>query len=179
VLVSSGVDWPRAGLIETARLTLEPLHVDHAEEIAPVLDDASLHDYIGGQPESAEQLRIRYARLVAGQSPDGQQGWLNWVIRYRDTGAIVGTVQATLHQTSGQRSAEIAWIIASGYQGQGHAKEATSSMVSWLREHGVRVFIAHVHPRHVASIAVARHLGLTATDVSIDGETRWTAAEPS
>jgi len=164
-------------LIETPRLTLEPLRVEHAEEIAPVLDDAHLHEYIGGLPAAAEQLRGRYARLVAGQSPDRQRGWLNWIIRYRETGAIVGTVQATLHKTSGQISAEMAWVIAAGHQRQGHAKEAASGMVAWLREHGVRVFIAHVHPRHVASIAVARHLGLKPTEVSIDGETRWTRVE--
>jgi RimJ/RimL family protein N-acetyltransferase len=167
-------DWPRAESTDTGRLTLEPLCVEHAEEIAPVFDDASLHEYIGGQPETVERLRGRYARLAAGQSPDGQQGWLNWIIRHRETGDVVGTVQATLDETSGQRSAEIAWVIASPFQRQGYAKEAADGMVAWLREHGVSVFVAHIHPKHGASIAVARHLGLTATEASLDGETRWT-----
>ena len=91
------LDWPRAESTETARLTLEPLRAEHAEEVAPVFDDESLHEYIGGQPETVEQLRDRYARLAAGQSPDGRQGWLNWIARRRETGDVVGTVQATLH----------------------------------------------------------------------------------
>ena len=75
---------------------------------------------------------------------------------------------------SGQSSAEIAWVIASPFQGQGYAKEAAAEIVAWLREHRVCVFVAHIHPMHAASIAVARHLGLTATEVRVDGETRWT-----
>jgi len=33
-----------------------------------------------------------------------------------------------------------------------------------------------VHPEHRASIRVAERLGLTATDIVVDGETRWTTA---
>jgi RimJ/RimL family protein N-acetyltransferase len=175
--VSSLAGWPHAESIETPRLTLEPLRVDHAAEVAPVLDDARLHEYIGGRPETVEQLRSRYARLVAGESPDGQQGWLNWIVRLRGTRAVVGTVQATLHRAPGATSAEIAWVVASGHQRQGYAKEASAGMVAWLREHGVRVFIGHVHPSHTASIAVARHLELEPTEVCVDGETRWMRVE--
>ncbi len=48
-------------------------------------------------------------------------------------------------------------------------------MAGWLRRHGVDVLVAHVHPSHEASIGVARHLGMTATDVLVDGEVRWTS----
>jgi hypothetical protein len=43
----------------------------------------------------------------------------------------------------------------------------------WLRGRGGRRFVAHVHPDHAASSAVARHLGLAATDERRDGEVRW------
>ncbi len=46
-------------------------------------------------------------------------------------------------------------------------------MVGWLRLHGVEVVIAHVHPRHQASMAVARAVGLVPTDAIVDGEVRW------
>jgi hypothetical protein len=42
---------------------------------------------------TVDQLRERYARQIAGRSPDGAQGWLNWIARHRETGAAVGTVQ--------------------------------------------------------------------------------------
>jgi hypothetical protein len=34
-------------------------------------------------------------------------------------------------------------------------------------------FTAHIHPDHVASIGVARTLGLSPTSTVVDGEVRW------
>jgi RimJ/RimL family protein N-acetyltransferase len=166
-------DWPVAGVIETARLVLEPLRVDHATEMAPLLDDEALHAYIGGHPLTVEQLRDRYERQVAGRSADGEQGWLNWIVRDRDSGAAVGTVQATMWR-AGRTAAEVAWVIATRHQGQGYAGEAAAAMAGWLRGNGADLLIAHVHPDHRASIRVAERLGLTAGEVRDDGEVRWT-----
>src|SRR6185437_11466558 len=95
--------WP------TERLDLEPLAVAHAAELAPLLDDAALHEFTGGTPLSAAALAARYARLAARRSPGGDQLWGNWVIRVRATGAAAGTVQATLPAAG---PAEIAWVLA-------------------------------------------------------------------
>ena len=46
-------------------------------------------------------------------------------------------------------------------------------MVEWLRAKGIDTVTADIHPGHKASMGVASHLGLTATDVAEDGETRW------
>jgi hypothetical protein len=48
----------------TERLDLEPLTADHVAELAPVLNDASLHEFIGGAPLPARALAQRYARLA-------------------------------------------------------------------------------------------------------------------
>jgi len=165
--------WPAAEVIETERLLLEPLRADHAVEMAAVLDDQRLHDFIGGRPATLEELRARYIQLVAGHSADGSQGWLNWVVRHRRSGVAVGTVQATLRSNGGV-TAEIAWVIAAAHQGQGYAKEASAAMTRWLCHRGVDALIAHVHPTHEASIRVARYLGLNPTDMVEDGEVRWT-----
>jgi catechol 2,3-dioxygenase-like lactoylglutathione lyase family enzyme len=57
------------------------------------------------------------------------------------------------------------------------AKEAAVTMVSWLRSPGVRVLVAHVHPDHHASQAVASGLGLARTGTWHDGEEQWQASE--
>ncbi|MDQ2756896.1 MAG: GNAT family N-acetyltransferase [Actinomycetota bacterium] len=158
--------------IVTERLALEPLRVDHADEMAIALSDAHLYTYTGGEPPSAEQLATRYARQIRGRAPDGEQGWCNWVIRQR-SGDAVGYVQATIEADSGLWVAEIAWVLAVGAQGRGLATEAVRAMVAWLRERGVDQLVAHVHPQHVASAAVAERAGLRATAVLIDGEVRW------
>lgn len=82
-------------------------------------------------------------------------------------------MQATVTEQQGKRTAEVAWVIGTGQQRQGFAKEAAHTMVAWLREQGVTTVVAHVHPQHEASKAVARALGLEPTDALVDGEVGW------
>jgi RimJ/RimL family protein N-acetyltransferase len=171
--VSAAAPWPHAEALTTQRLVLEPLRPDHAGELAPVLADPALHAFTGGQPVSEDELRARFARQAAGRSPDGAQGWLNWVARDRATQAPVGTVQATITDDEGVRTAALAWVIAASRQGEGLATEGARAARDWLRDHGVTRFVAHIHPDHGASAAIARHLGLAATDERVGGEVRW------
>ena len=160
----------------TERLDVEPLVVAHAAELAALLDDARLHEFIGGEPLRPVELAARFERLAGRRSADGSQLWGNWVLRRRDTGLAVGTVQATL--PSGGPSAgpaEIAWVVASAAQGHGFAKEAARGLADLLAGSGWTV-IAHVHPGHVASQRVAAAAGLTVTEIVQDGEQRWARA---
>ncbi|SDM67679.1 Protein N-acetyltransferase, RimJ/RimL family [Lentzea albidocapillata subsp. violacea] len=162
-------------MISTARLDLLPLQAEHAAEMAEVLADPALHAFTGGTPLSPEALLARYQRLAAG-SPDPAVRWLNWVIRLRDEDRLTGTVQATI--TQAEASAEIAWVVGTRWQRRGIAREAAQGLVSWLTTQPVRTVIAHVHPDHHASTAVATSAGLTATDEVHDGETRWLLRVP-
>ena len=166
--------WLEAAPLRSARLTLEPLRVEHASEAFEVLDDPRLHTYTGGEPASRDELDARFAHQVVGCSRDGSQGWLNWMLRRQDTGRLVGTVQATLER--GERDelhAELAWVVASDEQGRGYAREAAVVVAGWLRERGVDGLLAHVHPDHEASAGVARAVGLRASSTVVDGEVRW------
>lgn len=158
-------------VIRTPRLDLVPLRVDHADEMAAVLGDPALHTFIGGAPDDVDALRARYRRMLAG-SPDPGVSWCNWVLRLRDAQrpGLIGTVQATV---AAEERAEIAWVVGTPWQGHGFASEAARGLVDWLAGHGVRTVVAHVHPRHKASAAVARTAGLAATDEVQDGEIRW------
>jgi RimJ/RimL family protein N-acetyltransferase len=171
--VTSAAPWPRAEALTTPRLVLEPLRPDHAGELAPVLADPALHAFTGGVPADEDDLRARFTRQAVGHSPDGAQGWLNWVARDRATHAPVGTVQATITDDEGVRSATLAWVVATSRQGEGLATEAARAAQDWLHDHGVARFVANIHPDHAASAAVARHLGLVATDERWAGEVRW------
>ena len=166
-------EFARGSRLWSARLDLEPLQVEHAEEMAALLDDVGLHAYTGGEPASLADLRERYRRQATGRSPDGKQRWLNWVVRRRVDKRAIGTVQATVTREAGGSVAEVAWVIATPYQAQGYAREAAGTMVAWLRKQGVGAVVAHVHPDHHASQRVACALGLTATSTVVDGEIRW------
>lgn len=165
--------FPPGPALAGPRLDLEPLRVEHAEEMSPLLDDPGLHVFIGGEPASLADLRERYRRQSAGRSSDGSQWWLNWVARRREDARAVGTVQATVTIEDDVLVAEVAWVVATQHQGHGYAREAAGVAVGWLREQGVSKLVAHVHPDHQASQGVARAVGLTATTTVVDGETRW------
>jgi RimJ/RimL family protein N-acetyltransferase len=173
-LVKSIDEWPAAPFLTTQRLDLEPLRVDHADEMAPLLDDSRLYVFTGGRPWTLEELRQRYEHHLTGRSEDGSQRWLNWIPRRRDGGEAVGGLQATVTTIAGEFACELAWIVASRHQGRGYAREGATAMAAWLREQGAPVLIADIHPRHEASMAVARAVGLDRTGETVDGEIRWT-----
>ncbi|MFJ8949113.1 GNAT family N-acetyltransferase [Streptomyces sp. NPDC102381] len=152
----------------TGRLAMLPLRVEHAEEMADVLGDPALHTFIGGAPDTVEELRARYRRMLAG-SPDPAVTWLNWVVQLRDEERLVGTVQATV----GGGVAEIAWVVGTGWQGRGFATEAARGLVAWLGEQGIGTLVAHIHPEHHASAAVATACGLAPTDEWEGSEVTW------
>ena len=64
-------------------------------------------------------------------------------------------------------------MVGRKYQRSGYGREGALAMASWLRENGVDGFVAHIHPAHDASAAIAQVLGLVATATVTDGEIRW------
>lgn len=155
--------------IETDRLSLTPLTVEDATEMASVLADPCLHEFTGGAPETAEQLTARYRRWVAGPSKPGQI-WLNLIVRDRASRSAIGYVQATVNP----RSTDIAWVIGKPWQRKGYATEAARAMVEHLaRVLHVQTLRALILPSHTASQVVASRLGLTCTDEVVDGEQVW------
>jgi RimJ/RimL family protein N-acetyltransferase len=173
-LVKSVDEWPAAPVLTTERLDLEPLRVDHADEMAPLLDDPQLYVFTGGRPWTLEELRERYEHHMTARSDDGSQRWLNWIARLRDSGEAVGGLQATVTAVAVGFACELAWIVALRHQGRGYAREGATAMATWLREQGASLLIADIHPGHEASMAVARALGLDRTGEVVDGEIRWT-----
>lgn len=156
--------------IPSRRFDLLPLGVEHAAEMTQVLSDPRLYTFTGGTPPTIEELRARYERWTAG-SPDPAEIWLNWVIQLRvEPPVLAGTVQATI---TGLLAAEIAWIVGTSWQGQGLATEAAQALVHWLGRNSIRTVIAHIHPDHHASAAVASATGLAPSDEWHDGERRW------
>ncbi|MGW0118039.1 GNAT family N-acetyltransferase [Streptomyces sp. NPDC003327] len=158
--------------IRTDRLALLALQVEHTEEMAAVLSDPGLHTFTGGTPDTAQDLRARYERLVAG-SPRAGESWCNWVIQLRDASCLAGYVQATVTADDRGAAAEIAWVTGTPWQRRGIATEAARGLVAWLRKHPVHTVTAHINPDHKASAAVATAAGLTPTDQWHDGEIRW------
>lgn len=169
------LDAPR---LETLRLVLEPLTVDHAGEMVPVLADERLYAFTGGTPPTLEELGARYARQASGRSPDGVERWLNWIVRRSEDGVAVGFVQAAISEDPPPTAAVLAWVVGVRFQGHGYAREAATALAAWLAGTGVSRLVAYIHPEHTASMAVARALGLTPTDARVDAEVVWERLTP-
>jgi RimJ/RimL family protein N-acetyltransferase len=161
--------------ISTTRLDLVPLLPEHADEMVAVLADPDLYIFTGGSPPTREALRARYERMLAG-SGDLAVSWCNWVIQLRDSGQPVGTVQATI-SSGGELVAEVAWVVGTTWQRQGIAAESARALIVWLRQRSVQTVVAHIHPNHQASAAVAAASGLVPTDRWQDGEVEWRLEE--
>jgi RimJ/RimL family protein N-acetyltransferase len=164
-----------AAPIATEHLELTPLRVADAEEMVAVLADPSLYGFIGGEPPTLDDLVARYRAQVAGPSANRRETWHNWIVRDRASGSAAGFVQATIVEDgdAGGPSAEIAWLIGTPWQGRGYATEAARALVAWLEALGARSIVAHVHPDHAASAAVADRAGLEPTDRMVEGERAW------
>lgn len=156
--------------LETDRLSLRALRVEDAGEMAPVLADPALYSYIGGEPPALDALAATYRRWAAG-SQRSAETWHNWVIRLGEGGNAIGHLQATV--LDDERSADIAWLVGTPWQGRGYATEAARAVVGWLEANGIATITAHVHPDNAASALVARRAGLAATGALEDGEVVW------
>ena len=155
--------------IRTERLTLEPLRVDDAPEMVPVLGDASLYEFTGGDAPTPDALEGRYRNQVAG-SGEADEIWCNWIVRTVHDRTPVGFVQATVRGTSG----DVAWLIGVEHQRRGFAREAVAAMSGWLGDNGVDHLEAHIHPQHRASQLVAERVGLAPSGrIDDDGEQIW------
>lgn len=117
-------------VIEAAGLTLEPQVAAHAPQMFAVLSDPAIYEYENEPPVSIESLRARFARLESRRSPDDQEQWLNWVLRF-PTSALIGFVQATVYPDG---HAAIAYELSSAYWGRGLATQAVQVMIGELRQ---------------------------------------------
>ncbi|HEY1618627.1 MAG TPA: GNAT family N-acetyltransferase [Streptosporangiaceae bacterium] len=169
--MSDGVQG-RAPVLWTARLEMTSLTEDDAAEMAVVLGDLALHEFIGGTPAGEDALANRYRRWSEGSDTAGET-WLNWAIRLRDGGQAAGHLQATVTTGPAGQAAEMAWVIGTRWQRRGYAAEAANALVQWLAEAGVTQVSACIYPGHRASERVAERAGLELTSEVSDGERVW------
>ena len=140
----------------TGSLTLEPQIAAHAEEMFVVLSDPAIYEYEGEPPQSVQGLRDRFADLETRQSRNGQEQWLNWVIRLPNT-ELIGYVQATVYPSG---RAAIAYELSSAYWGRGLARQAVQAMISELIEqYGIRSFSAVLKRENRRSLRLLQRLG--------------------
>jgi predicted 3-demethylubiquinone-9 3-methyltransferase (glyoxalase superfamily)/RimJ/RimL family protein N-acetyltransferase len=142
--------------IAAAGLVLEPQVAAHADEMFAVLSDPAIYEFENAPPQSLPWLRARFAKLESRRSPDGNQQWLNWVIRLPGRG-LAGYVQATVH---GDARASIAYELTSAHWGRGLGGTAVEAMMAELSEsYGVRSVFAVLKRSNWRSLRLLKRLG--------------------
>ena len=104
-----------------------------------VLSDPAIYEFENEPPPSEEWLAKRYAKLETRVSQDGDEQWLNWVVRLPE-GELAGYVQATVLQSG---KAYVAYEFASRFWRQGIGSSAVEAMLNELEtQYGVQEFMA-------------------------------------
>ena len=159
--------------LRSHRLLLSPMVRNDACDLFQLVREPALYRFTGSvPPSSVDALRHKIRFREGRRSPEGDELWLNWTLRLRSSGQVIGYVQASV----GEGWADLAWVIGTPFQNRGYATEASRRVAEWLREHlKVSELRAAIHPEHTASCRVAAHIGLQPSgQLSDEGEQLWT-----
>jgi RimJ/RimL family protein N-acetyltransferase len=154
--------------IDAERTVLVALRASDADELAGLLDEADLREWL--RAYDVGELRDRFAGWETRRSPDGDELWLNWIVRERGDQRAVGWVQATVRGTT----ASIAYALLPAERGAGAASDAVRALVRWLRDRlAVTVVTAEIDESNSASARVAVAAGFERTIHRAGDEVVW------
>lgn len=135
-----------------------------ARVLFSVLSDSAIYQFIPADPPaSPEELKERFRRYCQGPVQEHNEEWLNWMVSLEPEGIPVGTVQATIFQTT--HSASIAYLFGPLFWRQGLATEAVGALTQWLIGQKVRSVTADIDVRNQSSIRLVRRLGFRLVSV--------------
>jgi RimJ/RimL family protein N-acetyltransferase len=148
-------------VITTDRLTLRGHGLDDFAESATMWADPEVTRYIGGRPQSEEEVWTRLLRYIGHWA---LLGFGYWVVRETGTDRFVGEVGFVDYKReivpSLDGAPEIGWVLARAAHGQGFATEAVRAIVAWGDAHfGARRTVCLIDPGNVRSMRVAEKCG--------------------
>lgn len=155
--------------LETERLLLEPLRREHAKDLFHALSDPRIYTFIPQDPPSSVlALENRYEQLENCRSPAGDEVWLNWAIRLKESGLYIGTVQATIRQ---DKSSLLAYELSTDSWGQGYATESCLRVIeSLFADYDVGEIRAEVDTRNRASCKLLERLSFERIGMRADAD---------
>lgn len=156
--------------LHTPRLVLEVLNVEHAETMVEVLSSPEIYRFIDDTPPTQDFLYWRYRK-----QSDNWEGrpvsWHNWIITDKKTGDAMGYVQATIYHS--RRTAELGWVVAPKYAGQGFASEAARRVMAEMIGWKDLCLLCTIDSRNIASQHLAQALGFTLVEPTPQQAQRW------
>lgn len=109
------------------------------------------------RPRSLEHLRTIYDRRAQG-SADASEVWLNFICRSRESGKLIGQVQATILLPA--QVSYVAYGVFTKDQGKGFGRESVRALIEHVAEtYGIRRFLAEIDAENERSVALIESLG--------------------
>ena len=148
--------------LEDERLRLDLLRPQDFDALYAIQSDPEVCRYLLYEARTREQVATALERDSAQIRLEKAGDYLQPAIRGRgeNEGAFIGTMYFELKSID-DRTAEIGWLVAPGFQGRGYAREAAAMLLDLaFGEVGLHRVIAELDPRNAASVRVCERLGM-------------------
>ena len=163
--------------IETNRLRLEPLSMQHSQGMFHLWSNSEVtwysgivKDYDGIVIEMPVRNKQDSNLIIDFWIKAAEEGWgFRWAVILKSENVFTGTVG--FNSVSG--CYEIAYHLIPAYWGKGIMTEASLAAISWAEENGASEIEAFAEPQNIPSIALAERLGMEATDTYSEGARRY------
>ncbi len=148
--------------IFTSRLELRRTRREDAAAMFEALRDPLMYEFIPrSAPADVADVELRFLRVKHETAPDRLEQWLNWTVWLCESGAGIGTIEATVKPG---RRVEIGYLFDPRMWRRGFGREAVAAMIEHLQAQGAASFEASIDIRNIASKALAAALGFTHID---------------
>ena len=150
-------------MIQTNRLTLVPLGMEHLESAYAYSSDAENTKYMMFLPMDSIDEARQFIEDSQAELQKEAPGYYEFAVLLE--GAHIGGV--SLYLDTAPDLGELGWLLLPEYQGRGYATEAARALLEWGRDAlGIRHFIAHCDAENLASQGVMKKLGMTLADAT-------------
>jgi RimJ/RimL family protein N-acetyltransferase len=147
--------------VETERMVLERLRLEHADEQLRLLLDPRVSATLWPQAQSPTEADVLEG-LAAKVDHWDRHGFGMWTARDRNTGGLVGRGGLQYTYTAGLNDVEAGWAIVPERWGQGLATELAHACVEvGFGPLGLLELVAFTLPNNLASRRVMEKVGFT------------------
>lgn len=151
--------------IETPRLRLRGRTLDDFPFFREMWRDPEVTRYIGGKPQSEEEVWTKFLRMIGHWT---MTGYGYWLVEEKETERPIGEVGfgdfKRVMEPSIKGEPEIGWVFTPSAHGKGYATEAALAAVDWGDGffNGARMSCI-IEPGNAPSARVAQKCGFTET----------------
>jgi [ribosomal protein S5]-alanine N-acetyltransferase len=152
-------------ILSTNRLVIRQLKPEDHEALSVTLADPLVMRFSAHGPHSPLETFhfIKHCRSNYFNSTPGM-----WAACLRETKTLLGYTGFFLQEVDGRETWELSYRLAQKYWGYGYATEAASGLRDWFFEQTENdAFISIIQPENMASIRVARKIGMNFRDHNV------------